>query len=720
MSGKLPDYLTAAVICRMGISGDEEQMTAKNDIVKSAIRIIVLYAIFASLWIAVSDRILAFFVADTESLTQLQTYKGWAFVGVSSVLLYLFVRRELRRRELTERALQKSEEKYRKLIETANDPIVIADAVTGVILDANRKAEVLFCSPSGGLKGMHQYDLHPPRDAERYKEIFREAVLKGNSVSEELVVCCRDGKEIPVEISANTIDLGGKKIIQGVFRDISVHKRAEAELQKERDKAQQYLNVAGVILLVIDGSMNVSLINRKGCEILGYPEDEIIGRNWFDHFIPERLRAEMKEVFSKLVAGQIELYESFENPVLTRSGEERIVAWHNSLLKDDKGAVVGTLSSGEDITARKKAEEQANYRLQRLSALHSIDMVISASLDLRVTLEEFIDQVISQLKVDAADVLLLNHYTQILEYATRRGFRSPAVDQLSLRLGQGIAGRAALERQIISIQNLHESTERCKRLMLFRKEEFITYHAIPLIAKGQVKGVLEIMHRSLLEIDEEGRNFLDSLAAQAAIAIDNASLFDDLQRSNIELTLAYDATLEGWARALDLRSKETEQHTERVTEMTLRLARAMGMSDKELMHIRRGALLHDIGKIGVPDRILQKTGQLTEGEWQIMRRHPVYAFEMLLPIAYLRPALDIPYCHHEKWDGTGYPRSLKGEQIPLSARIFAVVDVWDALYSENRPYRQALPEKEVRTHIRSLAGSHLDPDVVEQFLKLEW
>ncbi|HBY93533.1 MAG TPA: HD-GYP domain-containing protein [Chloroflexi bacterium] len=248
-------------------------------------------------------------------------------------------------------------------------------------------------------------------------------------------------------------------------------------------------------------------------------------------------------------------------------------------------------------------------------------------------------------------------------------------------------------------------------------EEFVAYYGVPLVTKGQVKGVLELFHRAPLEGDREWLGFLDTLAGQAAIAIDNAALFDGLQRSNAELALAYDTTLEGWSRALDLRDKETEGHSRRVTELTLRVARVMGVSEAELVHIRRGALLHDIGKMGIPDAILLKPGALSDEEWAIMRQHPVYAYELLAPIAFLRPALDIPYCHHEKWDGSGYPRGLIGEQIPLAARIFTVVDVWDAMISD-RPYRPAWPEEKAREHIRSLAGTHFDSQVVEAFLAL--
>ena len=195
------------------------------------------------------------------------------------------------------------------------------------------------------------------------------------------------------------------------------------------------------------------------------------------------------------------------------------------------------------------------------------------------------------------------------------------------------------------------------------------------------------------------------------------NMLEDVTESYKELVFAYDTTIEGWSKALDYRDKETEGHSQRVTEITIEIARAAGMSEEEMVHIRRGALLHDIGKLGVPDSVLLKPGKLTEEEWVLMKNHPVIAYKLLSPISFLRRAIDIPYCHHEKWDGTGYPQGLKAEQIPLAARIFAIVDVWDALRSD-RPYRPAWSSEKAKDYIISLKGIQFDPGLVKLFFKV--
>ncbi|HEX6268897.1 MAG TPA: HD domain-containing phosphohydrolase [Anaerolineales bacterium] len=190
-----------------------------------------------------------------------------------------------------------------------------------------------------------------------------------------------------------------------------------------------------------------------------------------------------------------------------------------------------------------------------------------------------------------------------------------------------------------------------------------------------------------------------------------------LQEAHSQLLRAYEATIEGWSRAMDLRDRETEGHSRRVADQTEQLAKELGMSQEELIHVRRGALLHDMGKLGIPDAVLHKPHELTEDEWAMMRRHPQLAYDMLYPVEYLRPALDIPYCHHEKWDGTGYPRGLKQKEIPLAARLFAVVDVWDALTSD-RHYRRAWTNENALAYIREQSGKHFDPHIVDLFFKV--
>jgi HD-GYP domain-containing protein (c-di-GMP phosphodiesterase class II) len=219
----------------------------------------------------------------------------------------------------------------------------------------------------------------------------------------------------------------------------------------------------------------------------------------------------------------------------------------------------------------------------------------------------------------------------------------------------------------------------------------------------------------MINPDSDWLRFLEMLGGQAAIAVDSASLFSNLQRSNAELTAAYDATIAGWARALDMRDHETEVHTKSVVEKTLQLARKLEIPDSELIHLQRGATLHDIGKMGIPDRILLKPGRLTDEEWTIMRQHPQFAYNLLAPIDYLRPAIDIPYHHHERWDGSGYPLGLKGEEIPLPARLFAVVDVYDALTSD-RPYRKAWSQQKALEYIKEQSGKLFDPKITAIFL----
>jgi HD-GYP domain-containing protein (c-di-GMP phosphodiesterase class II) len=359
----------------------------------------------------------------------------------------------------------------------------------------------------------------------------------------------------------------------------------------------------------------------------------------------------------------------------------------------------------------------AKRRLENVQALHAIDLAISGNFELRAVLDIVLEQVTSQLQVDAAAVHLLNPESQLLEHAASRGFQGTAIEQAPLRPDRADLQRLLNDQWEMGTAGQGHGADPFERPDLAASEGFAGHYAVPLITKGQLLGILEVFQRRPFEPGRERHDFLIALAAQTAIAVDNARLVKNLQTSNAELVQAYDATIEGWSRAMDLRDHDTEGHSQRVTELTVQLARARGFDETALLHIRHGALLHDIGKMGVPDAILLKPGPLSAEEWALMHLHPTFAYQMLAPTAYLRPALDIPYCHHEKWDGTGYPRGLAGTDIPIAARMFALVDVWDALRSD-RPYRRAWTIAQVQAHIRSLAGTSFDPDLVELFLEM--
>jgi len=398
-------------------------------------------------------------------------------------------------------------------------------------------------------------------------------------------------------------------------------------------------------------------------------------------------------------------YGSEDKEILITLSHQTAVAVQNAQLYS---------KAQQELFHRRKTEKRLQLQLKRLSALQNINIAITTNIDLQIPLYLLLEQVTEELGVDAADVLLMDDENQQLVFVAGRGFRTDALKYTKLDIGQGLAGMAAEQSEVIHIQNILNEATSLRQSPMINSEQFISYFGVPLITKGKVKGVLELFHRSELEPTDDWMDFLDTLTSETAIAVDNAQLFRDLEKSNLDLAVAYETTLEGWARTLELRDRETEGHSQRVLELTTMLANKMGVSSDDLIHMQRGALLHDIGKMGVPDQILLKEGPLTDEEWEIMRKHPVFAYDMLSSIPFLEKAIDIPYNHHEKWDGSGYPRGLAGEEIPLSARIFAVVDVWDALRSD-RPYRKAWSDVEALRYIEKEKGKHFDPAVVDTF-----
>ncbi len=361
--------------------------------------------------------------------------------------------------------------------------------------------------------------------------------------------------------------------------------------------------------------------------------------------------------------------------------------------------------------------DQMKLKQSQLRALMSVGQAINSSLGLRRVLEEVMDSLISLMHAERG-FLMLRESNGELAVQIARGIAHINLDEEAFKVSKTIV-RKVVESGAPVLTTNAQADPRFDAQMSVAAYQLRSILCVPLKLKDDLIGVLYVDNRAHAGIFKENDlELISGFADQAAVAIDSARLFEDLQESHRELEKAYQATLEGWVRALDLRDKETEGHTQRVTILTQRLARSMGVEGDALVHITRGALLHDIGKMAIPDGILLKPGQLTDDERMLIQKHPVYAYEMLSPIAFLVPAIDIPYCHHEKWDGSGYPRGLRGKEIPFAARIFPVVDVWDALTS-NRPYRRALPQYEVRARIKADSGKHFDPVVVDAFMEMK-
>jgi HD-GYP domain-containing protein (c-di-GMP phosphodiesterase class II) len=467
-----------------------------------------------------------------------------------------------------------------------------------------------------------------------------------------------------------------------------------------------FLNTLLEGCVIIDREYRIVFMNETGALQARRPADYFIGQQW-QKVVPGIENTQLfRNVAQCLDTGKP---YSFENQYFYPDGSS---GWFLVKMEPIPDAVfILTI----DISFKKQTETELQKEMERINVLHEIDVSIINMTSPELALRSIGEKIMHVMHVDAISLLLIDPVTNRLDYKCGIGFQTDCAPSTSFMLGEGFPGRAALHKQTLIEPDLVHNHEGFIRTALIDIEGFTAYAVAPLVSKDTVIGVLEVFRRQPFESDKTWSLYFSSFAGQIAILITSARLFKELGRSNFELKLAYDETIEGWSRALEMRDQETEGHTLRVAELAVKLGRRAGFSEYELICMRRGALLHDIGKIGIPDRILNKPAALGVDEWEIMKLHPVYAKKMLDAIDYLRPCVAIPYCHHEHYDGTGYPRGLKGDDIPLQARMFSIIDVWDAL-SSNRPYRSAWSRDQVITYLCENKGSLFDPDVVDLFL----
>jgi PAS domain S-box-containing protein len=519
---------------------------------------------------------------------------------------------------------------------------------------------------------------------------------------------------------------------------LRLQKKTETQLHESEERLRLAVTAANQGIFDLNLTTGEIFVNDIFPLLLGYDPRSFTENlsSYMERMHPDD-RMAVERAFDDYINGKVDEYK-IEFRQHTAKGEWKWISSIGQIVeRDTHNQPTRILGTFTDITDRKKAEiirnqllDDSQRRLKRIGSLREIDEEISSSSELSSTLDKIVNNLLIHLEADAVDVLLLDEKNMTFYYADSIGFDSERIKNARVKFGGSFAGIAAETRGVVHFSDLeNEEVDEAFRSLL-KQEKIKSYYGVALVAKDKIVGVLELYLRKEVVPDNEWLDFFQTLAGQAALAIENAQLVEGLESTNRELSKvnsdlisananllsAYDATIESLTRALNLRDYETEDHSRRVSIMMLELSDRVGFSPEERIHINRGTLLHDIGKMGVPDAILRKPGMLTPDERKIMEQHPVYAYNLLKSIDYLQPALSIPHLHHEKWDGTGYPHGLKGEVIPLAARLFALVDVFDALTSD-RPYRKAWPIEKTIDYIKEQSGKHFDPDIVRVFLE---
>lgn len=488
----------------------------------------------------------------------------------------------------------------------------------------------------------------------------------------------------------------------------AVKSREKAMLASEK-KYRLLVESMGEGLAMINQQQKLIFVNPKLCNLLGCDEEELIGQSIekYFHF------SEVDTVMTILSKQKNDLKPSYESVLIKKDGSTLPISISPQHLSNEDGQFTGILAVIMDISDRKHNELILKKRLNELSGLRKIDTAILEKSSLPDVVETVLEQIKIHLNGDAAAIYTYNQLANLFE------FSGGYVDSQTVQQAHKIPAEKIFktypnfdkEFQIYQNHNNHYGTH--KVFPSTMKSLFVA----PIMVTENLTGMIEIAFKEMFTLDQEWKSFFDALITQTAVGMEKIDLLNNLKERNQDLVQAYDSAIMGWAKALELRDEETQGHSDRVVKLSLELAKIYGFDGHELDNFRKGALLHDIGKMGIPDTILLKPGPLDAEEWKIMKKHPELAFQLLSGIPFLKDAVEIPYYHHERWDGSGYPHQLQGDQIPLSARIFAVVDVWDAL-TNDRPYRPAWSLVKTIDYLTTNRGILFDPQIVDQFVQL--
>jgi PAS domain S-box-containing protein len=638
-------------------------------------------------------------------------FSDLGIVGVIEIL------DDITKPKLAEDKLRKSEERYRSVVE--DSPLMVCNFLPdGTITFVNSAYCKFFGKSCKKLIGKNIIFTIPEED--------RESVMSNiASLTEESPILSfvnkviKHGGEIRWQRWTNRALFDNEEQIIGIQsfgEDVTELVEAEQAIRREKHRAQKYLEIAEVIMLVLNHKGEITLVNQKGYKLLGYQKGELIGKNWFDTCVPERNRKEGRKVFKKILSGGPELVEYYESPILTKSGKERTIAWRNTVLWDEKGHNVGSLSSGEDITKRVRAGKLLN-------ALNRVAVSIGEA----QTQQEVFNAVAEELKqldisctlfpVDEKQDKLITKYVSYDSAALTAAEKLLGIEHQNFSFPIDVVDvclEVVIEKKTVFIDDSKQTLQQMlpkisKKLsaQIVKTLRACNIISAPLIVKDQVIGVFSIQSNILTREDVSAATaFTDQLSS----AWNKIELLQNLRKT-------VEGTIHTIAATVEARDPYTAGHQRRVADLAAAIAGEMKLSDEQVEGIKMAGIIHDLGKIQVPAEILSKPGKLNDLEFQIIQTHPQVGFNLLKGIEFPWPIAEMVLQHHEKMDGSGYPQGLKGDDILLEARILAVSDVVEAM-SSHRPYRPALGIEKALKEISRNRGILYDPDVVDACIKV--